>query len=280
MKPFSKYILTFFIVYLQFPFSSGLNSQALKENDRLDMFSNDIQSSLQGSFHVFKNPVNWEKSDWLYLGGTIVGATLLFSVDNKIDRFFKRNRNSSLDKLADFGSFFGSPIAVVALTGSIYSYGLLFKNDWARETAILFTSSLIAGGVIQTFSKTMAGRARPYMDLGKRNFKPFPSTDNFHSFVSGHTLVSVSTALILAKRVNNYYLKSFFYTLGGIGAWARMYQRNHFSSDVFLGAALGYATVLAAIKWQKQSLNKGGKERKTSYSFSFNAHKIGLNIHF
>ncbi|KAA3617568.1 MAG: phosphatase PAP2 family protein [Calditrichaeota bacterium] len=278
MKYSSKILFILVIFYPILLLSSDLNNQPPKENDRLHLFYQDIQNSLQGTFHVFTNPVRWEQNDWFYFGSTIAGGALLFSIDSDIDRIIKRNRNSSLDKLANFGSFLGSPTTVITLTGVIYSYGILFKNEWARETAIIFTSSLIAGGAIQTTSKKLAGRARPYMNLGKSHFDPFPSTDDFHSFVSGHTLVSVSTALILAKRIDNIYAKTFFYTLGGIGAWARMYQRNHFSSDVFLGTVLSFATVSAAINWQKSF--RGKKENKVQYSINFSYQKIMVNVYF
>jgi len=278
MKHSSKKTLLNVVICQLFLFSISLNSQTLADNSRLDLFYDDVQNSAQGAFHVFTNPVRWERSDWLCFGGVIAGGALLFTIDSEVDHLIKRNRHSSMNKLADFGSSFGNPVTVVALTGAIYSYGILFKNEWARETAVIFTSSLIAGGLVQTASKKIAGRARPYMNLGENHFRPFPSTDNFHSFVSGHTLVSVSTALILAKRVNNNYLKSIFYTLGGIGAWARMYQQNHFSSDVFLGAALSYSTVMAAINWQDSSKVKESK--KTDYSVNFNMQKIDLAIYF
>lgn len=40
-----------------------------------------------------------------------------------------------------------------------------------RETAVLLTSALVPAGAIQTISKLSAGRARPYMESGKDNFR-------------------------------------------------------------------------------------------------------------
>jgi membrane-associated phospholipid phosphatase len=278
MKKTITHTFIAFTLYFLLGISSGLNSQTIDKRNRLELIYDDIQSSVKGSFHVFTNPVRWEKNDWFYFGGTIAGGALLFTVDEEIDHFFKKRTNPTLDDLSDFGTFYGGSITLVVLTGSIYAYGLLFKDEWARETVVLLTSSLVSSGLIQTIS-AMAGRARPYTGFGESRFEPFASPEGFQSFVSGHALVSVSLSHILAKRVNNVYLKSLFYTLGGIGVWARIYDRTHFSSDVFLGGVLGYAAVTAAMNWH-QSSSTPEKKEKVNYSFSFGLNKVALNIYF
>jgi len=270
-KRFIRLTLTALILVPCFLFA-----QTKEQSSRFQMIGDDLTTVSQGALHILSNPLRWEQSDWLLFGGTLAGGILIFTMDDEIDGFFKRNRSNSQDKLAEFGSYMGRPITVVALTAAIYSYGIIAKNDWARETAIIFTASLIPGGIVQTVSKTAAGRARPYMGFGKNKFEPFKQQEDYNSFVSGHTLVTASTALILAQRVNNVYLKGLFYSVGLVGAWARMYQRNHFASDVFLGMALGYATVNAAFSW----INQREKTENKSYGFYFNSNRIGLIIAF
>lgn len=255
---------------------SSLFSQIAGETTRFQMISHDVSAVSEGVLHILTNPVRWEKSDWLFLGGTLGAGLLLFTLDDEIDNFFKHNRSTSQDKLAEFGSYMGKPITIVTLTAAIYSYGIIAKNKWARETAVLLTVSLIPGGIIQTVSKTTAGRARPYMGFGNNNFEPFKQQEDYNSFVSGHTLVTSSTALILANRVENDYLKVIFYSVGLVGAWARMYQRNHFASDVFLGMALGYATVNAAFSW----IDTKKQKEKSAFSFYILQNGIGVSFMF
>lgn len=265
----------FFLIIPFFTYAQGNHSVT-----GLEIFNSDLKRTADGIIHVASQPLHWSEGDFLLFGGTITAGALFFPVDNKIDGFFRRNQTNRARKWAKLGSAYGEPVTVVSLTAALYTFGIISGDEWSRETAVILTSALIPAGAVQTISKLSAGRARPYMGLGNENFKFWRKGEDYYSFVSGHTLVAMSTSLVLAERIKNTYASAVLYGMAGLSAWSRMYLRNHFSSDVFLGTALSFATVYSALN--AHSEKPAVYKDKNSAGFSFNAsiNNITVQIHF
>jgi len=223
-------------------------------------FTSDVGDAFDGSVYVFSRPLSWEGEDWLNFGYVIAGAAAISLVDIEVRDFFQRNQSGSENILIKIGEFYGEPLMVVLITGSIYLFGNIADNDWARETAVIMTAALLPGGIYQTAAKTSAGRARPYLELGNYYFDPFRMEEDYYSFVSGHTLVAAATSLVLARRINNAIAKGVFYSLGILTGISRLYSDDHWLSDIFLGGALAAAVTHSAFNWhtdRKQSQQTG-----------------------
>ena len=230
-------------------FIGCLFGQGIAQETVSSRFSHDVSRTTHGSLHVMSRPFHWDTEDLLYFGVATGGAFTLYLIEQDIRKIFLNNRSPFADSMGEIGDLYGEPITVVLLTGCIYGYGLFFDNTRMRDTAVLMSASLVPAGFIQTLSKTAAGRARPSTDDHNNIFKPFNRTEEYYSFVSGHTLVAMSISLVLARQVNSIPLKIGFYTLGILGGVSRIYNDDHWASDVFLGAALSYASVNTAASW-------------------------------
>ncbi|MCB0281084.1 MAG: phosphatase PAP2 family protein [Calditrichae bacterium] len=271
MKLFVYYLLTIPAFAL---------AQSEYEISGIEMFNQDLQKTAEGIIYVSSQPFHWSENDFIILGGTLAGGTLLFMADNDINNFFKRNHSKIATRWARIGSNYGEPLTVVSLTAALYIFGIVTGDDWTRETAVILTSALIPAGAIQTISKLSAGRARPYMELGKDDFKFWRKGEDYYSFVSGHTLVAMSTSLVLAKRIKNNYASTILFGVAGLCAWSRMYLNNHFSSDVFLGSALSFATVFAAFSAHSQNATQAKNKESVKYVFNTGFNRIGFQIYF
>jgi len=224
-------------------------SQEMKTSTIGTRFMTDVSNAFTGSVHVISQPLHWQGDDWLTFGSIIAGAAALSIVDKDVRGFFMRNQGKTGDAIAKVGEPYGEPLSVVLITGSIYLFGNIADDSWARETAIIMTAALFPGGIYQTTAKISAGRARPYLELGNYHFNPFRMEEDYNSFVSGHTLVAMTTSLVLASRINNTIAKGFLYSLGIIAGISRIYSDNHWISDVFLGGALAAAVTHTATGW-------------------------------
>ena len=99
-------------------------------------------------------------------------------------------------------------------------------------------------GITTQIIKQLTHRHRPYQDNppNPKNWDG-PSTDwKYTSFPSGHT----ATAFALASLFSSVYRDKAWvgilsYTIATGVAWQRIYDNKHWPSDVFLGAALGFA---------------------------------------
>lgn len=202
-------------------------------------------------------PIRWEGEDWLNAGIALGGTALLSLADEPMRDLMQRNKSKFADHLTEFGYHNGKPYAAYGLAGGFYAVGWLIDDEWTKETAVILTAAYVTSGVLQTALKKIIGRARPTEGLGNYEFQPFRNHAGFSSFPSGHTQIGFVTAMVLAERVDQTWLKAVFYTGAAVTMASRMYENAHWVTDVTFGALLGYFCTKTVIK--RLELNKYGK---------------------
>ena len=202
----------------------------------------DGKFTLQSVGNGFTQPLRWQKNDFITAGGLIAGTGILYLSDNEARHFFQNHQSDVPQVIKDAGWYFGSPQNFFIVTAGIYGFGLITDNEKVRHTGVLIISSAVTSGVIQSISKTAFGRARP-MSGNRDDFKPFDGTAGYHSFPSGHAILSFSMAHSIAKQFDNFWVKTGIYTLGSIAPITRLWADAHWLSDVGLGIALSIVVV-------------------------------------
>jgi membrane-associated phospholipid phosphatase len=85
------------------------------------------------------------------------------------------------------------------------------------------------------------GRARPYTGEGNTSFHPFSTiTGDFHSLPGGHNAAAFVLSTVLSRNAKPVWLKIIAYVPAALTFVSRVYQDQHWTSDDFFGAALGY----------------------------------------
>ena len=85
------------------------------------------------------------------------------------------------------------------------------------------------------------GRSRPYTGAGPFDFHPFSfEGDDFLSLNSGHTGLAFSLSTVLAANIKPTGLKILAFIPAFLTGISRVYDNEHWASDVFLGAFIGY----------------------------------------
>jgi membrane-associated phospholipid phosphatase len=74
--------------------------------------------------------------------------------------------------------------------------------------------------------------------------------------------------MVLARQIDSLPLKIGIYSLGIMGGMSRLYNDNHWASDVFLGAMLSYACVHTAASWLENNFGKSGLSEKLLFHIS------------
>jgi len=205
--------------------------------------------------YVLTAPLHWHGNDWAAFGAVLGGTFALSFLDQEVNDYLQEHRSQTADKLADFGISYGEPITVVTLTGCTYALGLLARSEKLRETAVILSGALLPSGIIQTVAKRAAGRARPHLGLGNDVFDPFRNEEAYYSFFSGHTMVAMATSHAFAKQFPHPLIKVALYSMGAIGGFARLYEEDHWLSDVVLGGVLGIVSVNTTSKWLARQKN-------------------------
>ncbi|MBP2831703.1 phosphatase PAP2 family protein [Aquimarina sp. U1-2] len=223
-----------------------------------------------GVKNAYTQPFRWKGKNWLTFGSIMAGTAILLTVDEPTSEYFA-DRADDIPQFVRQASFrFGKPLFNYGLTTSVYALGLITKNEKIRKTGVLLIASATAGGLLQTVSKTLVGRARPLTDKGNLHFKFYSGGDAaFHSFPSGHAILSITTAYAIGKQFKNPFIKGGIYALGMLSPVSRLWEEAHWLTDVVLSTALSIAIVDGVEKYL---------EKKERYAYKDRKHKINWNL--
>lgn len=228
--------------------------------------------------HVYSRPVHWKGNDWVTFGAITLATGLTNLYEDQFNTYFIEQGKDIPTSIKEFGFYFGKPLTNYGLTGSVYFLGLVTNNDKIRHTGILLISSATAGGIIQSVSKTLVGRARPSAGEGKLSFQPFSNEPAYHSFPSGHAILSFTTAYAIGKQINNPYLKYGIYGIGMITPVSRLWKGAHWLTDVGLGIAISVVVVDSVDKYLKKEHAEEDQLKKKAINWQFRAgvNQIGI----
>jgi hypothetical protein len=168
-----------------------------------------------------------------------VGLTYVF--DKDIHDKLQASKGKSLDKATDAGSQAGNPMYHLGFAALIYGGSIAADSPKWKELGEMMGESLILADASTFLLKEAIGRGRPYATQAqaKGEFKPLRFKNNYDSFPSMHTASSFALASVLASTSESFTLKAAYYSAATFVGFSRLYQNQHWASDVIMGAALG-----------------------------------------
>ena len=153
-----------------------------------------------------------------------------------------RTLSKGVEKIAVPGS--------VIIGTSMYVVGRLTHVDRLADLGLHGEEAIGVANVINTAIKWTAGRARPYAvaDTNAADyqlFRGYRKGRDFSSFPSGHTMAAFAAAAAVSNEASRWWPGSQWYVgtamYGGAAAvgLARLYNNQHWASDVILAAGIG-----------------------------------------
>ncbi len=183
----------------------------------------------------------------------VSGATagLIFADPHAMPYFQSHRQN--LDALNDgFGTYI-TTAEVVAVPTTLLIAGYAREDRYQVGTAILAGEAYGDSAIVDLAVKAITRRQRPSDVPVGGNFKgtffnggksPFKGS----SFPSGHAAGAFSVATVVASRYHNHrWVPWLAYGFATAVSFSRVTTSSHFPSDVFLGAALGFAVTRYAV---------------------------------
>ena len=192
------------------------------------------------------SPGRWSTGEWI-AAGAIVGTTaILFTQDEAIATYFRGLPEGNFEQANKyFYDPFGKMYYTIPLMGAFYIYGAAAHKTKPKVVAMDFVKASLYSGIIVTLIKHTAHRHRPYQtDPLNAHLWDGPATDDWGhtSFASGHTIMAFTFASVLATHYKKtIWVPILSYSLATLEGYSRMRADKHWASDVFVGAALGYA---------------------------------------
>ncbi|MEI6455108.1 MAG: phosphatase PAP2 family protein [bacterium] len=190
-------------------------------------------------------PDRWNQYQWIAFSGVVFGTVVLFTQDAAIQQTVQINRSAWLNDVSTYAlEPWGSGLYTIPALGILYGVGAIIKDDKARYTALKGFEAYVFGFVTSQILKQLTHRHRPYQDTPPNPYAwdgPFMPISN-SSFPSGHSTVVFAVATVVATSYSKtIWVPILCYTLAGLSAASRVYQNQHWFSDVFVGSVLGFA---------------------------------------
>ncbi|AXT63725.1 phosphatase PAP2 family protein [Aquimarina sp. AD10] len=245
---------------------------------RWQMIKYDGASAFGGVKNTYLRPLTWKSKDWFTFGGILAGTGILLAADEPANEYFTEQGDEIPSGVKEVAFRFGKPLVNYGLTTSVYALGLITKNEKIRKTGVLLIASATAGGLLQTASKTIVGRARPLEGEGNVSFRFWSSEAGYHSFPSGHAILSFTTAYALSKQFKSPYIKGGLYAVGLLSPVSRLWEEAHWLTDVVLGVAISIVVVDSIDNYLKKDERyvSGDKKHKIRWNLRLGAGRVGL----
>ncbi|NLT52633.1 MAG: phosphatase PAP2 family protein [Ignavibacteria bacterium] len=187
-------------------------------------------------------PGKWDNNDFINLA-LISGSTYaLMYADEPVRGFILSDCKSCIESpVAATLKYWGEPSFNAALSAFFLIQGTLAENSENKELGFLIAQSYLYTGAVTGVLKLSFGRERPKTGGDAFTYHPFSFRNNdYMSFPSGHTSTSFALSTVLASRIDSKFLKVIVYIPALAAGMSRICQNQHWLSDVFFGAFLGY----------------------------------------
>lgn len=128
---------------------------------------------------------------------------------------------------------------LAATLAGVWIYGLKGDHPHARETGFLELETLVNTFLIYTPMQYIAGRQRPGEGNGHGDFWKHRAINT--SFPGGHAMFTWAMATVVAQEYPKPWVQVLNYTAAFTVTTTRFLARDHWASDMWIGAALGVA---------------------------------------
>src|ERR1700730_17875560 len=189
-----------------------------------------VKRTLEDQKELYETPFKPANFKWdaLELGGT---AALLAS-DRHIEKHIGTANYTFYQATSD--------VAIAGLGATlagVWIWGIKCDHPHAKETGVLELETLVNTFLIYTPMQLLAARQRPGEGNGNGDFWKHHNINT--SFPGGHAMFTFAMATVVSHEYPQKWVQALAYSAATIVTVTRFMARDHWSSDMFAGAALG-----------------------------------------
>ena len=190
------------------------------------------------------SPLKWNKREFLtnslLISGTVGGLFL----DKEIKNHFQHANSSELNLLSkNIGRVGSFPVIAAGISGS-YITSVIINDPILKSASLTAAEGVFISSLFTVAFKYTLQRQRPSITDDNFAFRKDKfDGDSYLSFPSGHTGRSfvIATVFSEAYKESHPFVPYVAYTTASLVGISRIYDNQHWFSDVFIGAALGYS---------------------------------------
>lgn len=190
------------------------------------------------------SPLKWNKRELLTNSLLISGAVGGMFLDKEIKNQFQSINSSELNfvskNIGRVGSF---PVIAVGISGS-YITSIIIDDPTLKSASLTAAEGVFISSLFTVAFKYTVQRQRPSITDDNFAFRRDKFDGDSHlSFPSGHAgrTFAIATVFSEAYKESHPFVPYVAYTTASLVGISRIYDNQHWFSDVFVGAALGYS---------------------------------------
>jgi len=188
-----------------------------------------------------------EGKHWKPAAAFILGTGALVALDPEDAPYFRRAQTfNGFNRIASSSN---ALVAIASIPAAFYFAGLARHDQYMQSTVQLAGEAVLDGEAVDLVMRDVSRRQSPSEIAPNGDFSDTWFRRNkglFYvgsgGFASGHMIAAVSLATVFSRRYPNHrWVPWVAYGLAGLVGFSRITLSDHFPSDVFAGAFLGYA---------------------------------------
>jgi membrane-associated phospholipid phosphatase len=204
-----------------------------------DSAEEDFEKFIEVGGDLFTAPKNFESEDWINLSATIGLTGLAMLVDHDLKHFSQSNKTEFLTTVFKIDDYYHTELMAASIV-LLYGFGLIDENNEVRNLSLRLAEATVYSTIINMGFKFIGGRSRPFYTDSPFEFEPFKTNYEQTSFPSAHSTLAFAYSTVMAKEYQNFFWKFGWYSVAVLTAYARIYNNEHWLSDVIFGSAIGY----------------------------------------
>jgi membrane-associated phospholipid phosphatase len=207
--------------------------------------------------------------DALLAGGFLIAGRLVYPLDEYYAQRLQDSSTQANSRLRTLSTLVTTTVAPGSLYigGGMYVVGRLAKNRKLASLGLHGTEALLVGEAVAVVIKNVVGRQRPYVtprnSRSYQLFRGFGGGGDYRSFPSGHTVAAfAAAAAVTAETSRNapsttWIVAPVMYGGAALAGMSRMYNNQHWASDVVIGAAIGTFAGLKIVRFHDSRPRSG-----------------------
>jgi len=202
----------------------------MQGSDHQGLVMRSVKRTLEDQNELYLTPFKPSNFKWdaLVLGGT--GA--LIAEDRHIEKHIGTAHYTFYQATSDVA------IAGLGATlGGVWIWGIKGDHPHAKETGLLELETLVNTFLIYTPMQLVAARQRPDEGNGNGDFWKHHNINT--SFPGGHAMFTFAMATVVSHEYSQWWVQALAYSAATIVTVTRFTARDHWSSDMLAGSALG-----------------------------------------
>jgi membrane-associated phospholipid phosphatase len=219
-----------------------------------------LKSYWHSGLTVLSQPLYYDWKDWTVFGSVAAATTLAFVYDDEIYSLVDKSLNHSQSEIVSkYTDVFGEEYFILPSVALTYAFGSVIDDCRLKNLSLAALQSFVYAEVASAGLKVLTCRIRPSEANSQQPttnsqtwlgpFKSFEST----SFPSGHAMRSFALATTVAGFYpDKKWIGIVSYSLATMTSVGRVISKEHWTSDVIVGAALGYFIGRGVVKFNEK----------------------------